>query len=294
MKCRNGTGKSWKGRSEIGVDSEGTLTIKEGVTLKSKNDYYYCNIIDNKQGTINVEGGTIDLGYSSRGIYNEPKVLKEGIKIDNGNEGNGDKSFETGKGNLYVNNYYYTNSYSTIKLDMRGKTGTYTVELGVIFKNNPYSNGKFYATITDSEELVKVNETEGQFVNTTETIELSSTKEYTTEIEGGQVYYLQLGSYGSRTYVNNIEVYNAEGDTLELYDKGEVNITDVTIGNTNYTDTAILNQGKLNMTGGTINCLYNGIVVGASIDSDGYVGFDGCSESNISNTNISNIHKIPS
>ena len=28
MKRQNGTGKSWKGRSEVGVDSEGTLTIK--------------------------------------------------------------------------------------------------------------------------------------------------------------------------------------------------------------------------------------------------------------------------
>ena len=29
VKRRNGTGKSWKGKSEIGVDSEGTLTIKK-------------------------------------------------------------------------------------------------------------------------------------------------------------------------------------------------------------------------------------------------------------------------
>ena len=45
MKRRNGTGKSWKGRSEIGVDSEGTLTIKKlgSWVSRSTNDVITIN-----------------------------------------------------------------------------------------------------------------------------------------------------------------------------------------------------------------------------------------------------------
>ncbi|MBR3325479.1 MAG: InlB B-repeat-containing protein, partial [Clostridia bacterium] len=113
--------------SIIAIYNSGSLTINDN-TLLTTNSNLYTKAIYNLRGEVNINGGTIETNNQTGAynIYNEYKLIKDGILINN--SGNSDYDVSPTNGNLYFAN----TSYCTIKVDLTGKSGTYKAKVELL------------------------------------------------------------------------------------------------------------------------------------------------------------------
>ncbi|MBO5476950.1 MAG: MucBP domain-containing protein, partial [Clostridia bacterium] len=136
--------------------------------------------------------------------------------IDNGNGGY--ESNNQGQANTIANSY--------IPIDLTGYEGQYNLIVNVSISSQYLDYG--YATITTNTNAPEYNDMDGRFIYIYDTY---SSRDYSTILEGGKLYYLHLG------YYKNSSTDNGE-------DKFTINSINLTLNQDDFIDTDVITNSS--------------------------------------------------
>ena len=157
-------------------------------------------------------------------VINSIKVYEANVStynfVDNGSGGY--ESNNQGKDNTVANSY--------IPIDLTNYTGKYnlTVNANVSSQTSDYG----YATITNSTSAPEYNSTTGRFIYISGTSS-NSTKptDYTTVLQGGQMYYLHLGYYKDASTSTGDDKFTVNSVKVSLNDSELYHSEEITTNN---------------------------------------------------------------
>ena len=183
-----------------------------------------------------LEGGKtyyLHLGYrkSSSTSSGEDQVVINSIKvystktttynfIDNGSGGY--ESNNQGKDNKVANSY--------MLIDLKDYTGKYnlTVNAQVSSQSSDYG----YATVTSSTTAPTYNNSTGRFIYVSgATSDSVKSKDYTTVLQGGQMYYLHLGYYKDASASTGVDKFTVNSIKVSLNDSELYHSEEITTNN---------------------------------------------------------------
>ena len=107
-----------------------------------------------------------------------------------------------------------TTSYSYIPIDLTGLTGKYNLNINAEISSES-SDDYGYATIKTTSDRVEYNDSEGRFIYISG---IQEARDYTTVLQGGQMYYLHLGYYKDEANGNGEDKFTINDINLELND----------------------------------------------------------------------------
>ena len=208
--------------------SDGRFMYIWGNTTSSKTPKDYTSSV--------LQGGKtyyLHLGYYKDGsgdtgddqvVINSVKVYEANVStynfVDNGSGGY--ESNNQGKDNTVANSY--------IPIDLTNYTGKYnlTVNANVSSQTSDYG----YATITNSTSAPAYNSTTGRFIYVSgATSDSVKSKDYTTVLQGGQMYYLHLGYYKDASASTGVDKFTVNSIKVSLNDSELYHSEEITTNN---------------------------------------------------------------
>ena len=190
-------------------DYTSTTVLQGGQTYYLHLGYYKDSSIDTGEDQV---------------VINSIKVYEANVStynfVDNGSGGY--ESNNQGKDNTVANSY--------IPIDLTNYTGKYnlTVNANVSSQTSDYG----YATITNSTSAPEYNSTTGRFIYISGTSS-NSTKptDYTTVLQGGQMYYLHLGYYKDASTSTGDDKFTVNSVKVSLNDSELYHSEEITTNN---------------------------------------------------------------
>ena len=148
-----------------------------------------------------VDTGEDQLVINSVNLYEAESITYN--FVDNGNGGY--ESNNQGEDNKTANSY--------IPIDLTGLTGKYNITVNAEISSEKYDYG--YATVTTTTTAPNYYTSTGRFIYISEEQEA---QDYTTVVEGGQMYYLHLGYYKGSSASEGEDKFTINSISVSLSD----------------------------------------------------------------------------